>query len=216
MKFKAVIFDLDGTLVNSLEDIADAMNIVLQANNYPTHNYETYNYFIGSGIRNLVAKALPTEHNEESEIARCFDAMMVVYRDNCILKTKPYDDIIALLDTLVSRKLKLSILSNKSDEFTKIMVHAIFPDYFEPVIGLTTEEHKKPNPFTVLQISKDLGVTPQEIIFVGDSDVDMQTATNAAMYPVGVSWGYRPKETLIAEGAKYILNHPLDLITLLE
>jgi phosphoglycolate phosphatase len=215
MKFKAVIFDLDGTLVNSLEDIADSMNIVLEANNYPSHNYETYNYFIGSGIRNLVAKALPKNHNDKSEIERCFDAMMVVYRDNCIHKTKPYDGIIALLDTLVSRNLKLSVLSNKSDEFTKKMVQVIFPNYFEPVVGLTTEEYKKPNPFTVLQISKDLGVSPQEILYVGDSDVDMQTANNAAMYAVGVSWGYRPKEELIAEGAKYILNHPLDLITLL-
>ncbi|WP_029596583.1 HAD family hydrolase [Flavobacterium sp. ACAM 123] len=215
MKFKAVIFDLDGTLINSLEDIADSMNTVLKTKNYPTHNYEAYNYFIGSGIRNLVAKALPDGHSNEHEIERCFEALMSVYRGNCIHKTIPYEGIIKLLDNLIDRQLKLCVLSNKSDALTKKIVSELFPGYFESVIGLTTEELKKPNPFTAVLIGKGLGFTPQEIMYIGDSGVDMQTANNAAMYPVGVSWGYRPKEELLADGAKHILDHPLDLIELL-
>jgi len=215
MKFKAAIFDLDGTLVNSLEDIADAMNTVLLNNKYPTHDYQTYNYFIGSGLHNLVGKALPENNNSNSEINLCFDAMMVVYRENCIYKTKPYDGIINLLDSLASKKIKLCVLSNKADELTKKMVQAIFPNYFEIVLGLTTEELKKPNPVTVLQMSKDLGVAPNEILYVGDSGIDMQTATNAAMYAVGVSWGYRPTEELLTDGAKKIINNPSQLLELL-
>jgi phosphoglycolate phosphatase len=215
MKFKAVIFDLDGTLINSLEDIADSMNTVLKTNKYPTHNYEAYNYFIGSGTRNLVAKALPENHSTENEIESCYADLMTVYSDNCSNKTKPYDHIITLLDTLVDRKLKLCVLSNKSDALTKKIVSELFAKYFKTVVGLTTEELKKPNPFTALQISKELGVSPQEILYVGDSGIDMQTATNAGMCAVGVSWGYRPKEELLADGAIHIINSPLDLITLL-
>ena len=119
MKYKAVIFDLDGTLVNSIADIADAMNIVLQSYNYPTHSYDTFENFVGSGIKNLVIKALPATHNNEEHVNTCFHAMMDVYRDQCTHKTKPYDGIIELLDTLKSRQLKLSVLSNKANEFTK-------------------------------------------------------------------------------------------------
>lgn len=216
MKFKGVIFDLDGTLVNSLEDIADAMNSVLQNLNYPTHNYETYQYFIGSGLRNLVSKALPETHNDEKHIDRCYQLMIEEYSGNCTRKTKPYDGIVELLDHLISHNIKLSVFSNKSDELTKKITTALFPNYFEPIVGLSIEALKKPNPSEARAISKSLGLKTEEIIFVGDSGIDMQTAANANMLAVGVSWGYRPEEELIANGAKYVLNHPLDLIQILQ
>ncbi|OOG77783.1 HAD family hydrolase [Flavobacterium sp. A45] len=216
MKFKGVIFDLDGTLVNSLEDIADAMNSVLQNLNYPTHNYETYQYFIGSGLRNLVSKALPEKHNDEKHIDRCYQLMIEEYSDNCTRKTKPYDGIIELLNHLISNNIKLSVFSNKSDELTKRIATALFPNYFEHIVGLSVESLKKPNPSEAIAISKTLGLKAEEIIFVGDSGIDMQTATNANMFAVGVSWGYRPEEELIAEGAKYVLSNPLDLIQILQ
>lgn len=212
MKYKAIIFDLDGTLINSLEDIADAMNKVLNDNNYPTHNYESYNYFIGNGIRKLVSRALPVD--KQNEIDRCYEAMMTIYGENCIQKTKPYEGIQTLLNELSSRNIPLSVLSNKSDILTKKITESIFPKYFEPVIGLTTEELKKPNPTTAIQMSNSLNCAPSEIIFVGDSGIDMQTATQAGMLAVGVSWGYRTKDELLLEGAKFILNHPLDLMEL--
>jgi len=214
MKYKAIIFDLDGTLVNSLEDIADAMNKVLTDNNYPTHTYETYNYFIGNGLRNLVSKALPAENKNEAEINRCYEEMMTHYGENCIRKTKPYQGIQSLLDELNAKNIPLSVLSNKSDSLTKKIIHSIFPNYFEPVIGLTTEEFKKPNPFTAIQISKQLNCTPSEVVFVGDSDIDMKTATQAGMYAVGASWGYRTKDELLSDGAKLLLNEPSDLMEL--
>jgi phosphoglycolate phosphatase len=215
MKFKGVIFDLDGTLVNSLEDIADAMNKVLQDLNYPTHSYKDYQYFIGSGLRNLVGKSLPETHNDENQIEKCLNLMVAIYRDACTNKTKPYQGIIELLEDLRSRKIKLSVFSNKSDELTKKIVADLFPNYFETAVGLSVEALKKPNPSEAIEISKSLGLKPEEMIFVGDSGIDMQTATNANMHAVGVLWGYRPTNELISNGAKLILNHPLDLIPIL-
>lgn len=214
MKYKAIIFDLDGTLINSLEDIADAMNKVLTDNNYPTHVYESYNYFIGNGLRKLVSRALPEENRNQNEIDRCYEAMMIVYGENCIRKTKPYSGIQALLDELSSRNIPLSVLSNKSDILTKKITQTIFPEYFDAVVGLTSEEFKKPNPSTALQMSKQFNFSPSEIIFVGDSDIDMQTATQAGMYAVGATWGYRTKEELLSDGAKFLLDHPSDLLEL--
>ncbi|KQB38509.1 HAD family hydrolase [Flavobacterium aquidurense] len=212
MKYKGIIFDLDGTLVNSLEDISDAMNNVLTSLNYPIHTYDAYQYFIGSGLRNLVSKALPSSNNSEEQIETCFETMINEYREICTLKTKPYNGIIELLDNLVSQNIKLAVFSNKADELTKKIAAEIFPDYFNNAIGLSTEVLKKPNPFEAVEISKNWNLKPEEIIFVGDSDIDMKTATNANMFPVGVSWGYRTKDELIASGAKLVINNPLELI----
>ncbi|MEP6805686.1 MAG: HAD family hydrolase [Flavobacterium sp.] len=215
MKFKGIIFDLDGTLVNSLEDISDAMNIVLTNLNHPTHTYDTYQYFIGSGLRNLVSKALPASNNSVEQIEICFECMVDEYRKICTLKTKPYEGIIELLDNLVSQNIKLAVFSNKADELTKKIAAEIFPDYFENAVGLSTEALKKPNPFEALEIGKSWNLKPEEILFVGDSDIDMQTATNANMFAVGVTWGYRTKDELIASGAKVVINNPSELIEIL-
>lgn len=215
MKFKGVIFDLDGTLVNSLEDISDAMNTVLHELHYPTHTYDAYQYFIGSGLRNLVSKALPSTNNSETDIQDCYDRMITAYRQNCTHKTKAYNGIFDLLTELKSRNIPLSVFSNKADDLTKEVTNAIFPDYFDHILGLTTESLKKPNPSKAIEISQKWNLKPEEILFVGDSDIDMLTATNAKMYAVGVIWGYRTKEELLADGAQLILNNPLDLIELL-
>lgn len=215
MKFKGIIFDLDGTLVNSLEDISDAMNTVLQGLNYPTHTYDTYQYFIGSGLRNLVSKALPATNNSDEQIEICFDCMIETYREVCTIKTKPYKGIRELLDNLKSQNIKLAVFSNKADELTKKIASEIFPDYFDAAIGLSTEELKKPNPFEAVAISKKWSLKPEEILFVGDSDIDMQTAINADMFPVGVSWGYRTKEELKVSGAKLVIDTPSELINVL-
>lgn len=215
MKFKGIIFDLDGTLVNSLEDISDAMNTVLTNLNYPTHTYDTYQYFIGSGLRNLVSKALPASNNSEDQIETCFDCMITEYREICTLKTKPYEGIIELLDQLASKNIKLAVFSNKADELTKKIAAEIFPDYFDDAVGLSTEELKKPNPFEAIEISKKWNLKTKEILFVGDSDIDMQTANNANMFAVGVSWGYRTKNELLASGAKLVINDVLELIEIL-
>ena len=215
MKYKGIIFDLDGTLVNSLEDISDAMNTVLTNLNYPTHTYDTYQYFIGSGLRNLVSKALPASNNSEDQIETCFQNMITEYREICTLKTKPYEGIVELLDTLVSQNIKLAVFSNKADELTKKIATEIFPDYFDTAVGLSTEALKKPNPFEAIEISKSWNLSPEEILFVGDSDIDMLTAKNANMFPVGVSWGYRTEEELKTSGAKLVINNASELIEIL-
>lgn len=215
MKFKGIIFDLDGTLVDSLHDISDAMNKVLQGLNFPTHSYETYQYFIGSGLRNLVTKALPSSSNNKEQIEICFNLMVTEYRKICTLKTKPYEGILELLDNLTSQNIKMAVFSNKADELTKKIASEIFPNHFDKAVGLSTEELKKPNPFEAVEISKKWNLKPEEILFVGDSDIDMQTAINANMFPVGVTWGYRTKEELKNSGAKVVINNASELIEIL-
>jgi len=215
MKFKGIIFDLDGTLVNSLEDISDAMNKVLQGLNFPTHTYDTYQYFIGSGLRNLVSKALPATDNSDEQIEICFDRMINEYREICTLKTKPYDGIVELLENLTSQNIKMAVFSNKADELTKKIASEIFPNHFDQAVGLSTEALKKPNPSEALEIGKKWNLKPEEILFVGDSDIDMQTAVNANMFPVGVTWGYRTEDELKNSGAKLVVNTASELIEIL-
>ena len=216
MNFNGVIFDLDGTLVNSLEDLADSMNTVLRNNHFPNHTTEAYNYFIGSGIKNLVSKALPELHRDGQTISKCFVEMVERYRENCMNKTRPYDGIPGLLNELVKYGLKLAVLSNKADELTKKIVPVLLPDWeFSAVMGLSNEATKKPNPAGALQISKQMNIVPDKILYIGDSGIDMQTANNAGMYAAGACWGFRSREELTKNGAKILLEHPLDLIRIL-
>lgn len=216
MNIKAVIFDLDGTLVNSLEDIADSMNHVLQSFNFPIHETEAYKYFVGNGIKKTVIATLPEKNRNEQTIEQCFSQMKEVYAKNCMNKTKPYEGIIDMLNELKSCKLKLCVFSNKTDELTKKVVQKLMPRYFEFVEGLTNDEYKKPNPFIALQIAKKLNIEPENIIYVGDTNIDMQTANNAGMFPIGVLWGFRTKEELLSGGAKNVIEHPLDLLKLIR
>ncbi len=216
MHFKAVIFDLDGTLVNSIEDLADSMNRVLRQNNLPVHNIEAYKFFVGNGIRNLVKAALPEKHHEEVDINRFMAYMMETYSDNCIKKTTVYKGIPDLLDALVLRDMKAAVFSNKPDELTKKVVKALLPyNHFESVIGFTHDSLKKPNPTIPLRICNTFGLLPKNVIFVGDSGVDMQTADKAGMFAVGALWGFRTKEELALNGAKYFLNQPSDLLNII-
>lgn len=215
MNFKGAIFDLDGTLVDSLEDLADSMNKVLLDNNLPTHSLTTYKSFIGKGILNLVRVSLPETIQDEKTIMSYYNQMIEVYSDNCTVKTRPYDGIIDLIKELKEREVKLAVFSNKADEFTKKIVQTLMPDYFDMIVGLTIEAHKKPDPTGALKISEYFNIKPENIIYIGDTDVDMQTAQNANMYSVGALWGFRTKEELMDSGAKNVIVHPMDLIKLL-
>jgi phosphoglycolate phosphatase len=216
MKYNGIIFDLDGTLVNSLEDIATSMNLVLEDNRFPTHDLQAYKHFIGNGIRTLVRRALPETEREEGLVDQYYNSMLELYHKNCLNTTKPYDGIPELLNELTSRGIKMAVLSNKADEITKTIVSDLLNKWhFEVITGLRAEEHKKPNPFVAISISKSFGILPEKIIYIGDTAIDMQTANNAGMYAVGVLWGFRSKEELVSNGAKFLLNHPLDLLNIL-
>lgn len=217
MRYRGVIFDLDGTLVNSLEDIADSMNIVLQRHGFPPHDLPAYRYFIGNGMKNLMHEALPESFRKEELIIKYYSEMIAEYRENCLNKTRPYNGIIELLNELTALNLKLAVFSNKIDELTRKVVTSLLPDWnFEAVIGFSAEVPRKPNPAGALLISQKVGISPEDLIYMGDTDVDMQTANSAGMYAVGASWGFRTKEELFSSGAKYMLDHPLDLIRILR
>lgn len=217
MKFKGIIFDLDGTLVDSLEDIAESMNKVLISCGFGSHDLQAYKYFIGNGIKNLVREALPNESREEKLVSMCFDSMMEEYRGRCTVKTRPYDGVSELLEELSTQNIRLAVFSNKVDELTKKVVSTFFPTTnFEVVIGARPDRPRKPSPEGAFLISERLRISPSELLYLGDTGVDMQTATHAKMYAVGALWGYRTAEELISNGAKSLINHPLDLLNTLD
>lgn len=217
MQFEAVLFDLDGTLVNSLDDIADSMNMVLQQHHFPEHPNEDYKLFIGNGLRNLVRTVLPETHRtDEKLVDQCLASMIELYNANCLNKTKLYAGIAELLHKLTAAGIKLAILSNKNDALTKKIAQALLSQWnFGHVTGLTTEALKKPNPAEALRIAREMDISPERILYVGDSGTDMQTATNAGMFAVGVLWGFRAEQELLSNGAKALAEYPEDLMGML-
>ncbi|MDQ2178842.1 HAD family hydrolase [Marinifilum sp. D714] len=211
---KGVIFDLDGTLANSIEDIADSMNQVLEENNFPTHDYATYKTFVGRGVRTLVEKSLPLENRDTTEIEKNFDRMMQVYGENCIVKTCLYPGIKDLLDALSERGIKISVFSNKANELTQKVVKVLLADWkLEYVLGAGGDIPRKPDPKGAILIGEKMGIDPSELMYIGDSGVDMATAQNSGMHAVGVLWGFREMEELLTNGAQTILEKPMDLMT---
>lgn len=216
VRHKGIIFDLDGTLVNSIEDLADSMNYVLAQNNFGTYNTNTYKQFVGTGIRNLVIKALPNGHKDEQTVNKCFKMMLETYSQNCTNKTKPYEGITQMLNELTNRKIKMAILSNKADKLAQRVAKEILSKWhFETVIGFTDEESRKPNPKSTLQIVNELNLPKPEILYLGDSGTDMQTANNAGLYAIGALWGFRSEEELVLNGAKHLLKHPMELLDIM-
>lgn len=213
MKFKAVIFDLDGTLLNTLEDLADATNCVLRNLGYPEHRLQTYKYFVGSGIQTLVNRALPETERDEENIGRCVALMISEYARRSTNKSSAYPGIPELLEGLTARGYDINILSNKKDEMTQqIVAKLLAPWPFNIVLGARAETPKKPDPTAALNIAAKIGFSPEEILFLGDTAIDMQTAHASGMYGIGVLWGFRPAEELIAGGARMLLHNPQDLL----
>ena len=210
MNYRAVIFDLDGTLANTLEDIADNMNRALAGYGFPIHEYETYRFFIGDGLKNLVTQCLPEDARTETNVVACHDRMLAEYHTNYINKTRLYDGIPELLDTLSSRQIKMAVLSNKADPLTQKICNRLLKNWkFDVIMGASDRFPRKPDPASALFISGQMNIMPSDICYLGDSDVDMKTAIAAGFYPVGVSWGFRPREELVANGAKRIIDHPM-------
>jgi phosphoglycolate phosphatase len=213
--YDAVIFDLDGTLVDTLEDLADAMNRVLSAEQAPIHSYATYKRLIGKGIRNLVGQALPLDRRTEEMIARCYERMIADYGEHCLVKTRRYDDVAELVSGLRAAGAKLAVLSNKSDELTRRIVADLFgPGDFDAVMGAQPGLPLKPDPTVALLISERLGVAPGRMVFLGDSGIDMLTAGAAGMIAVGAAWGFRTNDELVESGASAVLDRPLELLGL--
>lgn len=217
MRFDAVIFDLDGTLADALEDVADAVNRILRAERFPEHDYSAYELMIGRGIRNLVSEALPPDQRGEVTVERCFTAMIADYRENYLVRTRLYDGVAELLRGLRLRGVRLAVFSNKADDLTRRIVQTLIrAGTFEVVMGARPETPLKPDPAGALLIAQCMGLTPEHIVYVGDSGIDMLTAKRAGMIAVGASWGFRDEAELVAQGADLVIDHPLELLDLHE
>ncbi len=212
MLYKAVLFDLDGTLLDTLEDLANAGNRVLAARSLPVHPVAAYRYFVGDGIATLVERILPPSHRTTEEIARTVTAFQCEYAKNWHVHSAPYAGIAAMLDALVAAGLRLAVLSNKPEDFTRLCVERLLaPWSFAPVFGQRPGVPKKPDPAGALAAARELRLTPEEILYVGDTSIDMRTARSAGMDPVGVLWGFRGAEELRSAGAARLIRDPAEL-----
>ena len=216
MKYKAVIFDLDGTLLTTLQDLADAVNGILGRSGFPEHGLESYRYFVGDGVEDLARRALPEKHRDEATVAGFVTAIMEEYRQRWPNHSGPFEGIPELLDALAARRIKMAILTNKPDDSTRVMVSRLLPRWqFHIILGATPALPKKPDPQGALQIADYLKLPSQAFLYVGDSDIDMKTAGAAGMYAVGVLWGLRTADELVKNGAKVLIRKPLELLELL-
>ncbi len=214
--FEAIIFDLDGTLLDTLGDIGDSVNLMLAESGFPGHTTDDYRRFIGNGIKMIVTRALPIERRSDEMVAACVRRAREIYWKNWKNKTRPYDGITDLLDNLKKRDLPLAVLSNKPHDFTVRYVNAFFIELdFKVVMGQTDQFPVKPDPASALEIARQIGLPPSSFLFVGDSAVDMKTATAAGMYAVGVAWGFRGPKELQENGCQTLVNHPLEILSLL-
>ncbi len=206
-QIKAAIFDLDGTLVNSLTDIALSMNTALEALGYPTHKTQKYKDFIGSGVRTLARKAIAEDKKQdEKEIDKLLSLYNEIYSKSYLDNTVAYDGIEKMLKTLCE-KIPVCVLSNKPHKDTKEIVKSVFKDIdFKIVYGQREGIPKKPDPYAIFEIAKELNIKPEEIMYVGDAGVDIKTGISAGALTVGVLWGFRQRSELEENGARYLVS----------
>jgi phosphoglycolate phosphatase len=217
MSYKVVLFDLDGTLLDTLTDIADAANQALRSLGFPGHPRESFKYFVGDGTETLMERVLPKNCRDTATKAECASLMQREYSRCWAATTRPYEGIPDLLNALTARRLLMAVLSNKPDEFTKLCVAQLLPDWrFAAVLGAGPSLPRKPDPAGALEIACRLSIPCDEVVYLGDTNTDMQTAVAAGMFPVGALWGFRSADELMASGAKVLVAKPLDLLRVLD
>ncbi len=213
---KAVIFDLDGTLVNSLYDLANACNYALVQNGFPTHETEKYKYFVGDGIPKLIERILPENQRNDTIKTKVskkfFEHYTVHYADN----TCVYEGLPELIMNIKEIGIKAAVVTNKAEAAAKEVVNRLLPDTFDLVYGQREGIPTKPDPTLTLMAMEALAVKPQECIFIGDSGMDVATAVNSGAIPVGVLWGFRTAEELLQNGARYLIDTPERLINIIK
>jgi phosphoglycolate phosphatase len=216
MNIKAIIFDLDGTILDTIEDLADAANEMLINNDFKTNTLQEYISWVGDGVEDLIRRALPKKNFSDIEISNYVEEFKNNYSKLCLNKTKPYAGIPELLSKLKERKIKTVVFSNKAHQFTIMITNYFFKEgLFDEIIGERKGYPRKPDPYVAIEIMKSLKVKPDETLFIGDSGNDMKTAIAAGITPVGVLWGYRNKAELIDSGAKFIIEKPDEILGLL-
>jgi len=217
MRFQAALFDLDGTLLDTLEDLADSANIALASLGFPAHPADCYRYFVGNGLETMVRRMLPKGRDHRETVLAGTDAVRREYARRWSCKTRPYPGIPALLDALTDRDMQMCVLSNKPDDFTRLTVAGLMPRWhFAVVRGARDRVPIKPDPTGALQIARVLGIHARDFLYLGDTATDMRTAVAAGMHPVGALWGFRTAAELSAGGAKSLIEEPVDLLSLID
>lgn len=212
--YKLVIFDLDGTLINSLEDLGTAINVSLKKMSLSTHNMDKFNYFVGNGIKKLCERAVGEHQDRVEELYNLFSEY---YGSHYAVYTKPYPNVEELLIHLKQNGIKIAVASNKAENFAIKIVCELFPNIqFDCIKGQIETRDKKPCPDIILEIMKELEVSKEETLMVGDSNVDIQTAKNSGLKSVGCLWGFRDYEELSEAGADHIIINPLEIIDIIK
>lgn len=216
-RFEAVLFDLDGTLLDTLDDISGTMNRVLAARGLPTYDAEHYKYFVGDGIEEMVKRTLHPTAIGDAEVAEIVVEYRREYKMHWADTSRPYPGVAEMLRGVEARGLKMAVLSNKSHPFTTLMTESLLAGFkFDAVRGAMPDVPNKPDPAAALLIAREMGIAPSKGLFLGDTNVDMKTALAAGMFPVGALWGFRSAEELRDNGAAVLIASPPDLLSLLE
>lgn len=211
---RAVLFDLDGTLTNTLEDIADAMNRSLRLHGLPEWPLDAYRYLVGDGAKKLAERAVRDQQELALSVQREYQAY---YQEHTRVKTQPYAGVPEMLRALQDKGLKLAVFSNKPDADTKNVVAHFFPDIpWAAVRGQIEGVPVKPDPTGALAVAEALQIPPAEFLYLGDTATDMHCAVNAGMLPIGALWGFRTAEELQSSGARQLVQHPMDVLSCLE
>ncbi len=213
---KLAVFDLDGTLCDTIEDLADAVNFALSALGYPIHTSKEYKYMVGHGIPNLVFRALPENRRDDQEVNRAKALMLGYYKDHFVDKTRAYDGILELLLKLKEKGIHIAVCTNKAHNMAVKVIDKLFPSTFDTVIGKSDDRPLKPDPYSVNEIMNRYGVSAEETVFIGDSGVDIKTAINSKAIPIGVLWGFREEKELKENGAEHIAQAPNDIYEIIK
>ncbi len=214
-KIKAVLFDLDGTLINTIDDLSDAVNYALTKAAYPLHEVSEYKLMVGNGMRKLIERALPEDLRDDATIRRVLADFMEYYNAHSVDKTVPYEGLPEIVKEIRKKGYLTAVVTNKEEKAAKQILSSLYPDSFDLIIGQRDDLPPKPDPAAALLAMKTLGVTSEECIFIGDSGVDIETAVNSGAFPVGVLWGFREEPELRENGAKAIVSNPKDILQVL-
>lgn len=214
-KYDTVIFDLDGTLLNTLDDLADSVNYTMSAYGFPHRTVDEVRCFVGNGVGRLIELSIP-DGLKNPQYEKCLEDFRRHYAENMQNKTDAYEEIRELLEELSKEGLKLAIVSNKFDKAVKGLNQVYFGEYVKVAIGESENVKRKPAPDSVFKALEELGSTADKAVYVGDSEVDVKTAKNAGILCVGVTWGFRDREVLEQEGADYIIDRPKELLKIID
>lgn len=208
---KTFIFDLDGTLLDTLTDLSNAVNYALRINSMPEHTKEEVRWMVGNGVRKLMMRAVP-DGEQNPQFEKVFSDFRNYYSEHNLDTTKPYDGILNMLAELKNQGVKMAVVSNKMDSATKPLVKRFFGSYIDVAIGESEGVARKPAPDMVIKAIAELGVKREDCVYIGDSDVDIMTAQNSGLPCISVLWGFRDKQFLIEHGAKVFVENPMDIV----